>query len=399
MNNNNSDKPANSRNENEVLSPSTRLAYDETHFANAVVPPIFQNSLFVFENFAEMVETYAGRKTRPVYSRGLNPTVRAFEEKIAALEKTEDALGTASGMAAISSAVLSVVRPGDRIVAVEHLYPDAFRFFEMFLRDMNVTVDYVDGRDIDAVRAAIPGARVLYLESPTSWTFHTHDIKTLCDIARTAGAVSIIDNSWASPIFCQPATLGCDVVVHSASKYLGGHSDVVAGVIAGSAEFIGNVRSTILPYLGAKLSAFDGWLLLRGLRTLSARMHEHERSGLAIAGFLADHPEVIAVHHPRLGGQTPPGLTGSSGLFSFEFTPNVDIPKFVDALRIFKIGVSWGGHESLIVPALVTRAQVGGPNSALRFGVPENLVRLHIGLESPEDLRADLTQAIGASLK
>lgn len=393
-NNNNSTTP-----KAPVTAPESVVAYDESHFANAVVPPIFQNSLFTFENCAEMIETYAGRKIRPVYSRGLNPTVRAFEDKIAALEKTQDALGLASGMAAISSAVLSVVKPGDRIVSVEHCYPDAYRFFEMFLRDMNVTVEYVDGRDIDAVRATLPGAKILYLESPTSWTFHTHDIAALCDAARDHGAVSMIDNSWASPIFCQPATLGCDVVIHSASKYLGGHSDVVAGVIAGSNDFIGRVRSNVLPYLGAKLSAFDSWLLLRGLRTLPARMREHQRSALIIAQNLADHPQVTAVHYPGLMTPAAPGLSGSSGLFSFEFSPKVDIPTFVDALRFFKIGVSWGGHESLIVPALVTRAQVGGPNSAMRFGVPENLVRLHIGLESAEDLWSDLATAIEASLK
>ncbi|OSQ39813.1 aminotransferase class I/II-fold pyridoxal phosphate-dependent enzyme [Thalassospira mesophila] len=379
-------------------SPSTVVAYDETHFGNAVVPPIFQNSLFVFESFADMADTYAGKKVRPVYSRGLNPTVRAFEEKIAKLEKTEDALGFASGMAAISASVLSVVKPGDRIVAVEHLYPDAYRFFEMMLKDLNVTVDYVDGRDIDAIDKALPGAKLLYLESPTSWTFHVHDIAKLCEIARKHGAISMIDNSWASPIFQQPATLGCDVVIHSASKYLGGHSDVVAGVVAASNDFIGRLRGQILPYLGSKLSAFDAWLLLRGLRTLPARMREHQRSGLAIAQKLADHPEVVAVYHPTLGRNLPDGLTGSSGLFSFEFSPRVNIPLFCDALGIFKIGVSWGGHESLVVPALVSRAQVGGPNSALRFGVPENLVRLHIGLEDADDLWSDLSAAIDAAL-
>jgi cystathionine beta-lyase/cystathionine gamma-synthase len=382
-----------------ITAPESVVAYDTEHFANAVVPPIFQNSLFTFENCDEMIETFSGHKTRPVYSRGLNPTVRVFEEKIAALEKTEDALGLASGMAAISSAVLAVVKPGDRIVSVEHCYPDAFRFFEIFLRDMNVSVTYVDGRDPDAVRAAMPGAKILYLESPTSWTFHTHDITALCQIARDHGAVSMIDNSWASPVFCQPATLGCDVVIHSASKYIGGHSDVVAGVIAGSHAFIGRVRSSILPYLGAKLSAFDSWLLLRGLRTLAARMREHQRSAQIIARNLANHPMVSTVHYPGLMEQLPPGLSGSSGLFSFEFSPEVDIKTFVDALHFFKIGVSWGGHESLIVPALVTRAQAGGPNSALRFGVPENLVRLHIGLENVEDLWSDLATAIEASLK
>ena len=379
-------------------SPATTVAHDEHHFANAVVPPIFQNSLFTFNSFADMEETYSGKKVRPVYGRGLNPTVRAFEEKIAKLEKTEDALGFASGMAAISSSVLSVVKPGDRIVSVEHVYPDAYRFFEMMLKDLNVSVEYVDGRDSDAVAKAMPGAKLLYLESPTSWTFHVHDIAKLCAIAREHGAVSMIDNSWASPVFQQPATLGCDVIIHSASKYLGGHSDVVAGVVAGSRDFIGRLRGQILPYLGGKLSAFDAWLLLRGLRTLPARMREHQRSGLAIAQKLAAHPEVTAVHHPTLGRNMPDGLTGASGLFSFEFSPRVNIPLFCDALGLFKIGVSWGGHESLMVPALITRAQIGGPNSALRFNVPENLVRLHVGLEDADDLWSDLSAAIDAAL-
>ncbi|MFH1805333.1 MAG: PLP-dependent transferase [Pseudomonadota bacterium] len=378
---------------------ATIVAYDEPHIAGAVVPPIFQNSLFTFSSFEEMAETYAGQKTRPVYSRGLNPTVRAFEEKIAALEGCDDALGFASGMAAISSAVLSVVRPGDRIVAVEHLYPDAFRFFEMVLRDLDIMVDYVDGRDIAAVERAMPGARVLYLESPTSWMFHTHDLSSLAAIARRHGAVSMIDNSWASPVFQNPARLGCDVVIHSASKYLGGHSDVVAGIVAGSAEFIARLRTHILPYLGGKLSAFEAWLLLRGLRTLPARMREHQRSALMIAQKLADHPETVFLHHPGLAGPLPDGLNGTSGLFSLEFSPRINIPAFCNALRIFKIGVSWGGHESLVVPAQVTRVQTGGPNSALRFGVPEQLVRLHIGLENPDDQWSDLKQAIGASLR
>lgn len=370
------------------------LAHDGEHAYEAVVPPIVQTSLFTFGSYAEMEETYRGQKVRPTYTRGLNPTVRLFEEKMAALECGEDAIGFASGMAAISSAVLAFVQPGDRIVCVEHVYPDAYRLFQTYLKRINVTVDYVDGRDLDAVRRALPGARLFYMESPTSWLMHVHDVAALARIARENGTLSIIDNSWASPVFQQPLTLGCDLVVHSASKYIGGHSDVVAGVVVGSKALIGEIRSRVYPYLGGKLSPFDAWLLLRGLRTLPIRMKAHEAAALHVARALADRPDVVAVYHPGLGNGLPDGLQGSSGLFSFEFDDSVDIARFADALRFFKLGVSWGGHESLVVPAQVVRVQAAGPNSAIDFGVSERIVRLHVGLEGQEALVEDLSQAI-----
>jgi cystathionine beta-lyase/cystathionine gamma-synthase len=370
------------------------LAHDGEHAYEAVVPPIAQTSLFTFGSYAEMEETYRGQKVRPTYTRGLNPTVRLFEDKMASLECGEDAIGFASGMAAISSAVLAFVRPGDRIVCVEHVYPDAYRLFQTYLKRMNVTVDYVDGRDLDAVRRAVPGARLFYMESPTSWLMHVHDVAALAQIARDNDVLSIIDNSWASPIFQQPLTLGVDLVVHSASKYIGGHSDVVAGVIVGSSQLIGEIRSRIYPYLGGKLSPFDAWLLLRGLRTLPIRMKAHETSALHVARQLAERPDVVAVYHPGLGNTLPDGLQGTSGLLSFEFDGSVDSARFADALRLFKLGVSWGGHESLVVPAQVVRVQAAGPNSAIDFGISERVVRLHVGLEGQDALVADLAQAI-----
>jgi cystathionine beta-lyase/cystathionine gamma-synthase len=376
---------------------ATIVAHDERQYGDAVVPPIFQTSLFTFSSYDEMAATFSGKLVRPTYSRGLNPTVRAFEEKIALLERTEDALGFASGMGAISSSVLAFVQPGDRILAVEHLYPDSFRFFEVVLRRFGVAVDYVDAGDLAAVERALPGRKLFYLESPTSWMFQVHDLVALAGLAKAAGALTIVDNSWASPVFQRPVTLGCDLVLHSASKYLGGHSDVVAGVVAGRQELVGKIRREVLPYLGAKLSPFDGWLLLRGLRTLPARMREHERGALALATRLQSHPAVTRVHHPALSQSRAKGLDGTSGLFSIELDPSIDIPAFCDALKLFKLGVSWGGHESLICPAAVTRVQGGGPNHALRFGVPERMVRLNTGLEATESLWADLTQAFDAS--
>ena len=372
---------------------STVVAHDGRQYGDAVVPPIFQTSLFTFSSYDEMAATFGGKLIRPTYSRGLNPTVRAFEEKIAELERTQDALGFASGMAAISSSVLAFVQPGDRILAVEHDYPDSFRFFEVVLKRFGIAVNYVDASDVGAVEGALRGCKVFYLESPTSWLFQVHDLAALAKLAKAAGALTIIDNSWASPVFQQPITLGCDLVLHSASKYLGGHSDVVAGVVAGSRDLVGKIRREVLPYLGGKLSPFDGWLLLRGL----ARMREHERSALVLATRLQSHPAVTRVHHPALSQPRSKGLNGTSGLFSIELDRSVDIPAFCNALKLFKLGVSWGGHESLICPAGVTRVQVGGPNHALRFGVPERMVRLNTGLEATESLWSDLTQAFDAS--
>jgi cystathionine beta-lyase/cystathionine gamma-synthase len=370
------------------------LAHDtEHHSFDAVVPAIAQTSLFTFANYAEMAETFAGKRSRNVYSRTTNPTVTMFERKIAALEHTEDAIGFPSGMAAISGAVLAFVRPRDRVVCVRHVYPDAYRFFETLLKQFEVTVDYVDGTDLAAVASALHGAQLLYLESPTSWMMQALNVSALAGMARKQGVLSVIDNSWATPLFQRPATAGVDLVLHSASKYIGGHSDTVAGVLAGREELIAQIRRGICPYLGAKLAPFEAWLLLRGLRTLPLRMLAHEASGLELARRLAAHPRVTAVHHPQLSGPLPQGLTGTSGLFSIEVDAGIDIPAFCDALEFFQLGVSWGGHESLVIPALVARAQAAGPNSALDFGVPPRMIRLNIGLEGTETLWTDLVQA------
>jgi len=370
-------------------------AHDDGNAYEAVVPPIVQTSLFTFSSYEEMAETYKGNRVRPVYSRGLNPTVRIFEEKVAAMEGAEDGLAFGSGMAAISSTVITFVKPGDRIVCVRHVYPDAYRLFETLLSRYGVTVTYVDGRDEAEVEAAMPGATLFYMESPTSWTMETHDVRALAAIARRHGVITAIDNSWASPVFQQPISLGVDLVLHSASKYLGGHSDVVAGIVVGSKELVGRIRSGTLPYLGGKLSPFDAWLLIRGLRTLPIRMKAHEAAALSVARRLAAHDAVASVSHPGLGNQLPAGLSGTSGLFSFTFREGaVDIAKFTDALGLVQLGVSWGGHESLVVPAQVVLVQAAGPNSAIDFGIDPNMVRLHVGLEGADALWNDLAAAI-----
>ncbi|MFN7089220.1 MAG: PLP-dependent transferase [Allorhizobium sp.] len=376
---------------------SLSVAHDETNAFEAVVPPIVQTSLFTFETYDEMVATYRGERNRPVYSRGLNPTVRHFEEMLAKLEGGEDALGFGSGMAAISTTVLTFVEPGDRIVAVRNLYPDAYRLFGTLMKRMKVEVTYVDGKDLEAFDHALSGARLLYLESPTSWIMETHDVAALAALGRKHGAFSVIDNSWASPVFQRPLELGVDIVLHSASKYLGGHSDVVAGVVTGSKTLIDRIRTETLPYLGGKMSPFDAWLLIRGLRTLPIRMKAHEASAIEIARRLKFLDIVEQVNHPGLANQLPPGLTGTSGLFSFVLRQGVDIRRFCDHLQLFKLGVSWGGHESLVVPGEVVLQQKAQPNSAHAFGMNPRSVRLHVGLEGTEALWRDLEGAFSAA--
>lgn len=378
-----------------VVRPDTVVAHDEGFPAGAVVPPIFQTSLFTFASYEELAAVFAAPRKRPIYTRGDNPTVAAFEAKLATLEGAEDARAFASGMAAISAAVLSQLEAGTRMVCVRHCYPDAFRLFTAVLSRFDIRVDFVDGRDAAAIEAALPGARVLYLENPTSVVFETQDIGRLAAAARREGAVSIIDNSWASPIFQRPLEHGVDLVVHSASKYLGGHSDVVAGVVCGSQELIERINQAEFPLLGGKLSPFEAWLLVRGLRTLPLRMRRHHESGLTIAGRLAEHAAVDRVHHPLLATGSAGSLSGASGLFSFELQGGTEqVRRFCNALKLFKLGVSWGGHESLVFPAAVGLVEAGPSNPLAFFGVPPSVVRLHIGLEDPEDLWSDLCQAL-----
>jgi cystathionine beta-lyase/cystathionine gamma-synthase len=373
----------------------TVLAHDDRFENDPVVPPIYQSSLFTFASFEEMSDVFAGNRRRPVYSRGDNPTVQEFERKVAALEGAESARAFSSGMAAISSAVLTFAKAGDKIVCVNHVYPDAFRFFEKMLPSLRIVVEYVDGSNTDEVIATLGGAKLLYLENPTSMVFDLQDLVRLVDAARQQKILTILDNSWATPLFQQPLRHGVDMVLHSASKYLGGHSDTVAGVIAGRADLIAEINDKTFPYLGAKLSPFEGWLLVRGLRTLPLRMNQHENQGLVLADRLKRHSDVIQVMHPAYSNH--PGratLLGFSGLFSFEVAARIDVARFANALRVFRMGVSWGGHESLVVPAAATLRQTPGINSMSRFGVSHQTVRIHAGLENVEDLWSDIDLAL-----
>lgn len=239
---------------------------------------------------------------------------------------------------------------------------------------------------------------MVYLESPTSMVFSVQDVTAIGKAAKKLGIVSIIDNSWATPLYQKPISCGIDLVVHAASKYLGGHSDTVAGIVVGRRELIDRINHQSYHYLGGKLSPFEAWLILRGMRTLPLRLKRHMESGLTLGHRLSEHKHVEQVHHPAFNPH--PGnrsLAGYGGVFSFDVSNSIDVPTFVDALTHIRIGVSWGGPESLVIPALAALLLPSEGNSFQRSSVGERTIRLSAGLEDAELLWADIEQALTAA--
>ncbi|NKB29558.1 MAG: hypothetical protein GKR99_19150 [Rhodobacteraceae bacterium] len=360
----------------------------------SITPPIVQTSLFAFNDYQAFEDRMAARTDQPIYTRVQNPTVAAFEGLMAKAEAGEAAVGFASGIAAIASTLMAFLRPGQRIACVEHVYPDTYRFMEEILRPFGVDVTYHPAAAFETDDALLDGVDLAYLESPSSIVFKPLNLARVAGRARRHGVTTIVDNSWASPVFQRPLTEGIDIVVHSASKYISGHSDTVAGVVIASDSRIARIRELTLSLLGAKLAPFEAFLLTRGLRTLHVRMMQHQATANLFVDRLAAIPQVRTINSP--GVNVVPGLTGRSGLLSIEFDDSVNIPRFADSLRCFRLGVSWGGFESLLLPARVALAQAGEQNSMQRFGVSPNLVRLSLGLEDAEDLWADFTNALSA---
>ncbi|MCV6600286.1 MAG: aminotransferase class I/II-fold pyridoxal phosphate-dependent enzyme [Cohaesibacter sp.] len=376
----------------ETSSLATLLAQvmDDPH--GAVNPPIVQSSLFAFDDYNAFEARMAGQTDEALYTRVQNPTVAAFENLMAQAEKGEAAVGFASGMAAISSTILAFIKAGDRIACVEHVYPDTYRLMERLLRPFGVEIDYYPVDAFANEPDLLKDVQLAYLESPTSMVMATTDLARVAAHARRHGVLTMIDNSWASPVFQNPLSFGIDIVLHSASKYISGHSDTVAGVVVSSQAYIARIRDLTLPLLGGKLAPFEAFLLIRGLRSLSARMRQHEETAELFIKRLKAHPLVSNIHAPEL--DSSPGLMGRAGLISVELSDHVDIPAFSDALKLFRLGVSWGGFESLVIPARIALAQAGDENSVQRFGVSPNLVRINLGLEDREDLWADFEQAL-----
>lgn len=376
------------------------LGEDREHWRGAVSPPIFETSNFAFPTVAAMRAAGQDELANAFYTRGNNPTVEVLRRKLAALEGTEDALVFGSGAAAMAAAVLACVRAGDHVICVHKPYAWTRVLVRDWLPRFGVEVSFVDARDPVEVEAAItPRTRLIVLESPNSLTMELQDLAAIAAMARPRGIRTLCDNSYSSPLLQKPAELGIDLVVHSATKYLNGHSDVVAGVVCGPRSLIAEIFRGPFMTFGAIPGPFEAWLLLRGLRTLPVRMERVCASTRQVIAFLEAHPKVARIYYPGHAQDPQRELAqrqsrGGSGLLAIEIQAAdvAAIERFCDSLRLFLMAVSWGGHESLVWPlAVVIR---DGQSASNRTGLPWNLVRLSIGLEDPADLIADLSQAL-----
>lgn len=376
----------------------THLGEEREKYFQAVSPPVIQTSNFCFRDLTDFRSAFRNELENHIYSRGNNPTVQILRSKLAALEGTEDALVFSSGSGAIAAAVIAQVQAGDHIVCVEGPYSWTHALLTQFLSRFGVTHTFVDGRDLSAIENAIQeNTKVLYLESPSSLTFNLQDLAACAQLAKKYGLVSLIDNSFASPIFQQPAKLGIDLVLHSGTKYLNGHSDVVCGVVCGSKEKIFQIFNSEQMTLGSILSPHDAAMVIRGLRTLPLRMERVAASALTVAHYLEDHPKVEQVIHPMLPSfpqyeLAQKQMSGAGGLFSVYFKAETlhDMEAFIHSLQRFLIAVSWGGHESLIMPVAGFYGIEGREDSPL----PWNLLRFSIGLEDPDWLIEDIEKAL-----
>lgn len=376
---------------------------DRSSYAGAVVPPIFQNSLFTYDSWDAISEAFDDRTNSFIYSRGNNPTVKIAQAKIAKLAGGENALLFASGMAAISAAVLHCVEPNGHVIAIKNLYGPANNLLFTYLKKkMKVSVTFVSGQDIAEFEAAIQAnTQLIYLESPSSGIFSLQDIGGIAQLAKQKGIKTMIDNSWASPYFQQPLSMGIDIEVHSCSKYIGGHSDVVAGVVISNEEIINSIFRHEYEWIGGRIAPMDAWLITRSLRTLPIRMKAHEQNAMAVASYLEQHPAIEKVNYPglksfpqyELGQQQ---MTGYSGLLSFRLktTDLEQVKTFFNSLEVFKIGVSWGGHESLIYALAISYVKELTVEQFAATGLAYGDMRISVGLEHVEDLIRDLGQAL-----
>ncbi len=378
----------------------THLGEDRELYFNAVSPPVIQSSNFVFPDLNHFREVFSDELTHHLYTRGNNPTVEILRKKLAALEGTEDALVFSSGAGAVAAAVLGNVSAGDHVICQQAPYSWTSALLRKFLDRFGVTHTFVDGTDIKNIEAAAqPNTRVLYLESPNTMTFECQDLAACAALAKSRGWVTIIDNSYSSPIYQNPAAFGIDIVVHSGTKYLNGHSDVVVGVLCGSKQMVKKIFESELMTLGGILGPHDAALVIRGLRTLPLRLQRSDESARFLIDRLDGHPRVERIWYPFHASFPQVELArrqmrGCGGLFSIQFkTDSMDkMEAFVHRLRRFLMAVSWGGHESLIMPSIGFYKIPGRPDSAM----PWTFCRFYVGLEDPEWLWEDLQQAMEA---
>ena len=374
------------------------LGEDRQNYFNAVAPPIFQTSNFAVENFADMRAAFADERTAFIYTRTGNPTVDILRKKLAALDGAEDALVFNSGASAIYAAVMANVKTGDHIVSVEGPYNSAWRLFNDVLPRFGVTTTYVDGTKIENFAAAIrPETSVIFVESPNTLTYELQDLAAVAELAKKHGIVTIIDNSYCTPLYQRPHDFGIDLSLQSATKYIGGHSDTVAGVLTGSKVLMDKIFVDQIIVAGTQATPFDAWLLLRGLRTLPMRLEHISRSTNAIVKFLKSHSKIEQVIFP-LDEDFPQielarkQMSGACGLLTLVLKTNshAQIEKFTSSLKHFLMAVSWGGHESLVLP----QAAWLKPEEFDPAIERHRMVRIYVGLEEADFLIEDLTRAL-----
>lgn len=374
---------------------------EQTLLQGATQVPIVQSVAFGYQDLDNWQQVALGQKPGHIYSRNTNPTVAALEEKMRVLEGAEAATSTASGMAAISNTLFSLLRPGDRIVTVKDTYGGTNQLFREFLPQINVSSCLCDTTDFDAIEAEIArGCKLLYLETPTNPTLKVIDIERLARRGHQVGAVVITDNTFATPINQHPLQLGSDLVIHSASKYLGGHGDALGGIVCGRRELV----QPIFHYreiTGAALDPFAAYLLLRGLKTLSLRVERQNASAIKIARFLEMHPAVTQVFYPGLESHPQHEIAlkqmpgGFGGMLSFVLRGGYkQVKKFLPQLRFAHRAANLGAVETIVgPPATTSHVEVSAADRAA-MGIPEALVRYSVGIEDVEDLIADLGQAL-----
>ena len=358
----------------------------------AVVVPIYQTSTYA--------QDALGKHRGYEYSRTGNPTRAALETCIAALEGGAHGLAFASGMAA-EAAIMQLLKPGDHTVAVDDLYGGSYRLFRRVLEPMGLTFSFVDGSDLTAVEKSLTDrTRIVWVESPTNPLLKLVDIEAVSKLAHARQALLVVDNTFMSPYFQRPLSLGADIVVHSATKYLGGHSDVIGGTLVVNRDDLFERLSFLQNAVGGVPGPMDAWLVLRGIKTLAIRMREHEHNARQIAAFLVDHPKVARVFYPGLADHPQRDLarrqmSGFGGMISFEVKGGLEpARRVVERTRLFTLAESLGGVESLIeLPAAMTHASI--PAETRRaHGVADGLVRASVGIEDVADLISDLDRAL-----
>lgn len=376
------------------------LGEDREDYFNAIAPPIIQTSNFAFRKVADLRAAFDDEMSGYLYSRGLNPTVDILRQKLAALDGAEDCLVFNSGASAIFAGILGNIKSGDHIVSVRAPYTWAQRMFDVILPRFNVTVTYIDGTKIENWEAATKANTTFYyLESPNSWDYALQPIREVAALAIVKGITTMIDNSYCSPLYQQPIGMGIDMVMQTATKYIGGHSDTLGGVLCGRKEMMKKIFDSEYLNIGSGIQPFNAWLLIRGLRTLQARIDRITRSTAEVVAWMKKQSQVESVIFPfdesfpqyKLAKEQ---MKGACGLFTFVMkTEKMDeIVKFCERLKHIMMAVSWGGHESLVIPkcAGLKPGDFDPANKEHRY------IRMYVGLESPEYLIKDLEQALGA---